>query len=867
VKTSFQKNYADSIDNYIRIVLVKKGDLYNLHKVRESMKILYSLNVFSDVEVKALPVAENKLDIYFFCKHKYVIKDIVYHISSNYRVKKSSLQEKTYLKVSTYLESQDIQESVREIRSYLNSRGFQSPKISCILVKKLDKPQVAVHFHIQTGTLTRIVQSRISAVSPVYEIQLKKTFEDKYYIPAEFQSKLERFLKQLSEDNYFYADIKFNLTYLNRIKSEADLELVLDIGKKYSFNFTGIKDKSELFLEVWKAKVYENWALRETRTRISNYLKKKGYLRAEVKLDVEDKPRARIINIAVNRGQRYKLSKINFEGNNSVSNQRLFHLIKSDDKANNKLWYLDPTDLEHDREFLKLFYYLKEGFQKVDIDFVTIFKKNKVDIVFKITENRRVTVKSVGFKGNAAFKSDCLQKICKLKTGDIFIKKKVDDAVELLKRFYQSNGYEDVLIRLDITQDFKKEISFHILEGRHYKMGDLIIFGASSVQKKLIERLANVQNGRHLECKDVFAIQEELENSVIFNSVQFKKIKRPNRVIDLIINVIADDSEYYGIGFGIEKKQTWGARTTVEYSKKNLFNTYLAFSSMIQMGPRETRGIVAFDSPYFFGQKINSRFRIWMEHQIYPSFKFTRQGLGESLIKNSGANAYYLAGLNLYRTELTELSIPESPIDTIRQPFYIADLNLSYLQENRDNPFNPSTGHYFFVDLKMGLIDPFTNIRPFLKLKWDYQKNVPFLKRGVFSFTLRNGFLTNRMPITERFFGGGIYTFRGFHNTKLGPLTSESEPIGGGAFLFVNFDFTFPLNLIPVKDLYYSIFLDLGNVYAKAGDFDFAKLERACGLELKYKTSFGPLRISVGYNMRAYVKDRFIFFIGIGNVL
>ena len=567
------------------------------------------------------------------------------------------------------------------------------------------------------------------------------------------------------------------------------------------------------------------------------------------------------------RGQRYKLSKIIFEGNKSVSTQRLFQLIQSDDKANNKLWYLDPTDLEHDREFLKLFYYLKEGFQKVDIDFVPVFKNNKVDIVFKITENKRVTIQAVHFIDNTAFKSNQLRQICKIKTGDIYIKKNIDDAVELLKRFYQGKGYEDIFIQVGITQDFNKNITFQVQEGEQYQMGDLIIFGASPVQRKLIERLANVQRGLRLDAQKLFNLQEELGNSTVFNSVQFMKIKRSNRIIDLVINVIADDSEYYGIGFGVEKKQIWGARTTAEYSKKNLFNTYLAFSSMIQVGPKETRGIMAFDSPYFFGQKVNSRFRIWLEHQIYPSFKFSRQGFGESLIKSSGTNAYYLAGINLYRTELTELSIPESPIDRIRDPFYIADFNLSYLQENRDNPFNPSTGHYFLVDLKLGIIDPFTNIRPFLKLKWDYQKNVSFLKRGVFSFTLRNGLMTNRMPITERFFGGGIYTFRGFHSTKLGPLTAEGEPIGGGAFLFVNFDFTFPLNIIPMKDLYYSVFLDLGNVFSKASDFDFAKLERACGLELKYKTSFGPLRICIGYNMRAYVQERFVFFIGIGNVL
>ena len=95
----------------------------------------------------------------------------------------------------------------------------------------------------------------------------------------------------------------------------------------------------------------------------------------------------------------------------------------------------------------------------------------------------------------------------------------------------------------------------------------------------------------------------------------------------------------------------------------------------------------------------------------------------------------------------------------------------------------------------------------FIKFRWSFQKNVKVLKNGIFAASVRSGLAGGEMSVTERFFAGGIKTFRGVYRDKLGPLDpGNGSPIGGNALMLFNFETTFPLQVIPIRDLYYAVF-------------------------------------------------------------
>ena len=58
--------------------------------------------------------------------------------------------------------------------------------------------------------------------------------------------------------------------------------------------------------------------------------------------------------------------------------------------------------------------------------------------------------------------------------------------------------------------------------------------------------------------------------------------------------------------------------------------------------------------------------------------------------------------------------------------------------------------------------------------------------------------------------------------------------------MLVNLEATVPSLLIPMEDLYYTFFADVGNVFAKSSDLNLNKMERALGFGLKYRTGWAP---------------------------
>jgi outer membrane protein assembly factor BamA len=207
-------------------------------------------------------------------------------------------------------------------------------------------------------------------------------------------------------------------------------------------------------------------------------------------------------------------------------------------------------------------------------------------------------------------------------------------------------------------------------------------------------------------------------------------------------------------------------------------------------------------------------------------------------------------------------------VDRVDTDTYTAAFRLSYVREKRDDPFNPTAGDFFSSDLKIGLLTLEDNQQyPFVKFQWSYQKVFKFLKTGTLVFSLRNGLADGELSITERFFAGGVNTFRGAKTDRLGPLDPvNNNPKGGNAMLLLNLEATFPIPFIASNEFYYSVFADMGNVFDRVSQFRLTRLEKAVGFGLKLKTQLGPLRLDFAWNLAKKEEGNFRVHIGIGNV-
>ncbi|MCK4890812.1 MAG: BamA/TamA family outer membrane protein, partial [Candidatus Aminicenantes bacterium] len=393
-----------------------------------------------------------------------------------------------------------------------------------------------------------------------------------------------------------------------------------------------------------------------------------------------------------------------------------------DDLIFNRIFHLRINSIKVDSEVLKWFYYYK-GFPFVKIRTALEFKKRTVNLKYLINEGEKFIVDSVLFKGNELVKTPILNSILKTRSSDPFVQRKLNEDLEELRSYYYRRGFENIKIDMEVTPGKKKSILINIDEGNQFKFGKLIIIGASRDQTRLLKKLFPLKSGEDFNRMKIESFKNEIDRSSIFSEIKIQKILN-NKTYNILLATEQNTSKYLGFGIGYEERT--GIRFTFEYQKKNFLRTYSTFSALVQVGLKERRGEISYETPYVFGSKVSSSLKIWEENELYRSYKFNRYGISESLVKKLTNDSYILSSLSWYRTKLLDLSVSSGGIDIVDVPYDITALNLSFVKDKRDDPFLPTKGSFFSTDIKFAM-PLLQSDFSFLRFRWGYQKNTRFL--------------------------------------------------------------------------------------------------------------------------------------------
>lgn len=128
--------------------------------------------------------------------------------------------------------------------------------------------------------------------------------------------------------------------------------------------------------------------------------------------------------------------------------------------------------------------------------------------------------------------------------------------------------------------------------------------------------------------------------------------------------------------------------------------------------------------------------------------------------------------------------------------------------------------------------------------------------------TIQGADLGNVAP-SRRLYGGGGASVRGYGFQGVGPRDQFGEATGGAALLEASVEARINTSLLD-NSIQVVPFFDIGSVSQRAvPNFDFIRY--AAGLGVRYKTSFGPIRIDVGVPLnRSEFDAPVVVFIGIG---
>ena len=360
-----------------------------------------------------------------------------------------------------------------------------------------------------------------------------------------------------------FSDINF---YAKNIK-EKSITLQIEIEELPTLNeviINGIrKNKVQNILketELDKGKKLSESFLTNTKNYIVNKFKKEGYLNTKINVrNIEDSTQVNTLNLLINidKGERVKISDINFTGNEKFKEKSLVSKLKNvKEKKFYRFWkkskYI-PDEFIEDKENL-IDFFKEKGYRDARIlnDTLINNKDNTLTINFEVEEGNRYYFGDIDFIGNAAYTDRQLATVLGIKKGDtyngILLKERIADETkpdgEDITNLYQNSGYLFSNINTVEVSAENDTINFEIrvTEGKLASFNKISVVGNDKTNDHVIFRELRTKPGELYSKDKVVRTVRELGQLGFFDAEQitpdFKNVDPNAGTVDIEFGLV-----------------------------------------------------------------------------------------------------------------------------------------------------------------------------------------------------------------------------------------------------------------------------------------------------------------------------------------
>jgi len=378
---------------------------------------------------------------------------------------------------------------------------------------------------------------------------------------------------------------------------------------------------------------------------IKRYYKEKGFLNVNVDVNTkkDDVIKGAIrVQFAVNRGEKVKIKKITFKGNDHVKESKLVRSMKKTRDARLQNFFsskkFNESEYENDKRAM-LSTFNEAGYRDARIvkDTMYYIEPGRLQIDFEIDEGKQYFFRDITWTGNSVYSADALNQILMIKKGDVY------DVVTMEKRLfgggkqneydvskaYRDNGYLFFNIQpveLNIEGD-SVDVEMRIVEGKPATLNNIVINGNDLTNERVVRRQVFTRPGYLFSQSDFersireIASMGQFDPEAITDPATGYSIipNQLNNTVDIVYNVTEKPSSQLELSGG------WGGNTfvaTVGVSFNN-FSTRRFFDKTawrpVPLGDAQnlsfrfqTNGTyytslsASFSEPWLFGKKPTS---------------------------------------------------------------------------------------------------------------------------------------------------------------------------------------------------------------------------------------------------------------------
>jgi outer membrane protein insertion porin family len=582
-----------------------------------------------------------------------------------------------------------------------------------------------------------------------------------------------------------------------------------------------------------------------------------GYYAADVTWHATDGPGGRTVQILVDRGKPVRLRGIHFEDGASIPLERIEKQMASLKNQGLRKRLLRPSILTEDLAAVRALF-REEGFTRVAIgppQIALSAQGESAEVTVAIQEGTRYSVGDISYSGGEAVDEAQLREWTSLKQGEIFSPRRLAEAEQTLKERFDALGFPEVNVesRVDLVAE-RADVVFEITTGGKETVGAIAIEGNRVTKDKTIARALTFGVGDVVSNQKLLESQQRLYRTGLFSNVKLTCVPEAgDDATAQLVTVKVDEAPplALGLGVGYDSSDGPGASYLIGYS--NVGGRNIAIAVQGRVSRRENRELFTVRRKRVFGNTIDALGSLLFEKTVEDGFSKNQNTLSIRFEQRPKPRWIRFLRYSVQQVRIFDITDAEAALEATFKDklssLRLADAGLGLVRDTRDDAFLPTRGGYGSIEGTV-FAKPLGSQASFLQL---------FL-RGSWTATVSHGnrfatFLrigaeqpfagTEIVPLSERFFAGGINTLRGFATDSVGGLEVLGFNVGGEALLLINQDWSFPI----WSSLRGELFFDAGNVYPTIKDFDPTDLRYDAGVGLRLDTPIGPIRIEYGWKL------------------
>ncbi len=735
-------------------------------------------------------------------------------------------------------------------------------------------PSLFAQAHITKIAITNIGPQTVSESLVRANIRVKEG--DIYSPPA-----IDEDVRNLYATGYFYnirvaedrAADGVALTYVLQGKPK-----LTEINFKGNKKFGSAKLRKKLSSKVGDP--LDEHKLFADSQEIKKLYQKSGYTQTEVRYvpSIDERSGRGSVTFEVTETPKVRIKDVYFEGAHAFSQRKLRHVVKT-----RRRWFmswltgsgvLKDEQLDEDKEKLADFYrdagYI--DFELKDIRFVYETPR-KLRMNWVINEGTLYRVGAIDFKGITLFPTNEVREKFKMKVGDTFTPKGLSKDIEAVQDFYGSRGYIDAQIvarKKPNVDTGTMDLLFEVDEGNKSYIEKIEIKGNTKTKDRVIRRELAVAPGEVFDMVKVKLSKQRLEGTQFFDRVdtQAEPTDVPDRK-NLVVGVNERNTGNIALGAGFSSVDSILGFVELTQGNFDLFNPpwFMGggqkFRLRAQVGARRQDYELSFIEPWFLGRKLafstdlyHRELRYLSRHDLYDE---RRTGARFGLTRALGSD-FLIGGVSYTIEKIGIFNVPTNAPPAIQEEEgdrLVSKVGASLAFDTRNSVQLPDRGQR--TELRGEVAGSYLGgDTDFYKLEltshWFFKG---FFEGHVFEVAGGIGVVdsyadSDRVPLFDRWFLGGINSLRGYRFRDVGPK-QQDEPIGGGTYWLGSVEYSVPI----IERLRFALFYDIGMVYEDAfslsqGSQNTGTYNDNWGLGLRLNIPYlGPLRLDYGIPIKA----------------